>query len=58
MVSLFHTAKFTFQYYCELTSVGSPKSTDPPLRIHDGVSTCSSGHTTVESIMEPQWLPI
>ena len=37
---------------------GTPKSTDPPLRIHDNVPTGSSGHTTVGDIMEPQWLPI
>ena len=41
-----------------LKTKGSPKSTDPPLRILDGMSTNSSRHTMVGSIKEPQWLPI
>ena len=54
-------ALLNFPISCAIANLyhrGSPKSTDPPLRIHDGVPTGSSGHTIVGGIMEPQWLPI
>ena len=58
MVSKSYTAKFNPSSTINLYITRGPNTTDPPLRIHGGISTDSSGHTTVEGTMEPQRLPI
>ena len=57
VVSKADSAKFTCPYY-QLYIRRGPNFTDPPSRIHEGISTNSSGHTTVESSMKPRRLPI